>query len=151
MNGDIKQKVLDLANDVAEGQGLQIFDIELLGRGRILLRVIIDRESGVTLDDCERFSKAFGAALDVENPLPRSYNLEVSSPGLDRPLRKLKDFEKNIGKLARITTAEKIENQNFLIGRITEVSDDSVRLMIKELEINIPFDKISKARLEIEL
>lgn len=148
---DIKQKILHLAMQIADEQGVEIFDIELLGRRKFLLRVIVDKEGGVTLDDCERFSKSLGAVLDIENPFPGSYTLEVSSPGLDRPLRNIHDFKKNKGKLGRIITGEEIENQKFFIGRILEVSNDSVKLLVNKSEIDIPFVKISKARLEVEL
>jgi len=148
---DIRQKILELAVQVADGQGLEIFDIELLGKGKLLLRVVLDKEGGVTLDDCERFSRSFGALLDVENPVPGSFTLEVSSPGMDRPLKNMNDFEKNRGKLARIVTAEKICNQNFFVGRIAGIDGNIVKLSVNEQEIPIPFDSISKARLEIEL
>jgi ribosome maturation factor RimP len=148
---DIKKKLTLLAEQAAGALGVEIFDIELLGKGKLLLRVLIDKESGVTLADCEHFSKSFSALLDVEDPLQGSYSLEVSSPGMDRPLKRLIDFEKNTGKLARIVTVDKIDNRNFFIGRISDVDKNIVKLMIKEYEIPIPFDKISKARLEIEL
>jgi ribosome maturation factor RimP len=147
----LKQKVLMIAKQVADEHGVEIFDIELLGRGKVVLRAVIDKEGGVTLDDCERFSRSLSAILDVENPLPCSYTLEVSSPGLDRPLRDMKDFQENSGKLARVTTVEKIENQNFFIGRIKEVAHNLVTLTVSNREIAIPFEKISKARLEIDL
>lgn len=147
----IKNKVLKLAKQVADEQGMELFDIELLGKGKLLLRVMIDKEGGITLDDCERFSRNFEAILDVEDPIPASYTLEVSSPGLDRPLREMKDFEKNIGKLARIITIEKIENQNLFVGRILNVSSDFLKLLVHGREIDIPYDKISKARLEVEI
>ena len=147
-----KQQIESLAKRIADEQGVEVFDIELLGKGKLLLRVAIDKEGGVTLDDCERFSKSLGALLDVEDVIHRAYTLEVSSPGLDRPLRNLREFEKNKGKLARIVTVEKIENQNFLVGRIAEVSDnDFVTLLVNDRAIDIPYDKIAKARLEIEL
>jgi len=149
--GDIKQKLTQLAEQAADAHGVEIFDIELLGKGKLLLRVLIDKESGVTLADCEHFSKSFSALLDVEDPLQGSYSLEVSSPGMDRPLKRLIDFEKNTGKLARIVTEDKIDNRNFFTGRISGVDKNIVKLMINEYEIRIPFDKISKARLEIEL
>ena len=147
----LKHKVVMLAEQVADEHGVEIFDIELLGKGKVVLRVVIDKEGGVTLDNCERFSRSLGALLDVENPLPRSYTLEVSSPGLDRPLRDMKDFQKNSGKLARVITVEKIENQNFFIGRIKEVAQNLITLSVSNREIVIPFDKISKAKLEVEL
>ncbi|MEW6418087.1 MAG: ribosome maturation factor RimP [Nitrospirota bacterium] len=147
---DVKQRVLELAGQVADEQGLEVFDIELLGRGKLLLRVFIDKDGGVTLDDCERFSKGFGAVLDVEDLFPGPYTLEISSPGLNRPVKGIKDFEKNIGKLIRIVTVEKIENQSFFIGRIIKVDSDFVYLLVNNCEIHIPFEKISKARLEVE-
>jgi len=147
----IKNRVLELVKQVADEQGVELFDIELLGRGKLLLRVMIDKEGGITLDDCERFSRSLEALLDVEDPIPMSYTLEVSSPGLDRPLKELKDFEKNMGKLARIITIEKIENQNLFIGRILNANSDFLKLLVHGREIDIPFDKISKARLEVEI
>lgn len=146
-----KQKIKELATQVAEEHGVEIFDIELLGTGKILLRVIIDKEGGITLDDCEKFSKSLGALLDIEDPIPGSYTLEISSPGLDRPLKNIRDFQISLGKLVRIITTEKIENQNFFIGYISEINDDYVKLIVHGKEIKIPFEKISKARLEIEV
>jgi ribosome maturation factor RimP len=148
---EMKKGVSRLAEQVADRQGVELFDIELLGQGKLLLRVIIDREGGVTLDDCERFSRDLEALLDVENHITVSYTLEVSSPGLDRPLRNLNDFKKHTGKLARIITAEKIENQNLFIGRILDVSSDFVKLSVHGRELDIPSGIISKARLEVEL
>jgi ribosome maturation factor RimP len=87
----------------------------------------------------------------VEDLFAGPYTLEVSSPGLDRPLKDLRDFEKNRGKLARIVTSDKISNQNFFIGRIDDIGAGYVKIKIDEREIDIPFDKISRARLEIEL
>jgi ribosome maturation factor RimP len=146
-----KQHIESLAKRVADEQGVEVFDIGLLGKGKLLLRVAIDKDGGVTLDDCERFSKSLGALLDVEDAMHRAYTLEVSSPGLDRPLRNLREFERNRGKLARIVTVEKIENQNFLVGRIAEVTDGIVTLLVDDHTIDIPYNKIAKARLEIEL
>jgi len=151
MNENIKKEILTLASQVADEQGIEVVDVELFGKGKLLLRVVIDREGGVTLGDCESFSRSLEAILDVENPVPGSYTLEVSSPGLDRPLKEIKDFEKSTGKLARIITTEKIENQNFFIGRIIEVSKGLIRILVHEREITIPFEKIAKARLEVEL
>lgn len=148
---DLKQRISNLAQQVAEDQELEIFDVELLGKGKLLLRVTVDKESGVTLDDCEQYSRRLGALLDIENPLAQSYTLEVTSPGMDRPLRGIHDFEKNKGRLVRIITSEKVENQNFFVGRIAGVSGDTITLRVNDREINIPFHIITKARLEIEL
>ena len=147
----MRQKIFQLAEQVAEEQGAELFGIELLGEGKVLLRVFIDKDGGVTLDDCQRFSKSLGIVLDVENPIPGSYTLEVSSPGLDRPLRDLKDYEKNMGKLVRIITREKIENRNFFIGRIEGIHRGMIQLLVGEKEMSIPFTNISRASLEIEV
>ncbi len=150
----IKEKILELATGVAEDEGVEIVNVEILGSvKKILLRIYIDKEGGVTIGDCERISRRLEALLDVEDFIKTSYVLEVSSPGLDRPLLQKVDFEKNIGKLVRIITSEKIDNQTFFIGRIIDVGDTWVRLKIKskeEKDLYIPLNKISKAKLEIE-
>jgi ribosome maturation factor RimP len=151
MSSEVRQNILKLARKIAREQGVEVFDLELLGKGKMLLRVTIDKEEGVNLDDCEKYSKGLGAILDVENPIPGPYTLEVSSPGLNRPLRSLVDFEKYVGRSVRIITVEKIENRNFLTGRIEGVENGVITIFSDNRSITIPFDKISKARLEIEL
>ncbi|MBF0507031.1 MAG: ribosome maturation factor RimP [Nitrospirae bacterium] len=151
-----KDRIYLLARQAAEDEGLELISTDLLGSGRrLLLRVIVDKTGGVTVGDCERMSRGLEALLDVEDPIRGSYVLEVSSPGLDRPLATQRDFEKNIGKLVRITTAEKIDGQTFFIGRLVDVGEGWVRLKMDakggEKDIFIPSDKISKARLEIEI
>lgn len=151
-----KQKVFDLALQAAEGEGLELVSADILGKGRrLVLRVTVDKDGGVTIGDCEKMSRSLEALLDVEDPIKSSYVLEVSSPGLDRPLPRQKDFEKNIGKLVRVITKEKINNQTFFIGRIADAGDGWIRLKIENKpdsdDIFIPLAKISKARLEIEI
>ena len=149
---DIKRKITELAVSAATQYAFEIVDVELAGSSRkLLIRIFIDKENGVTLDDCGRFSRAVSALLDVEDPVPMAYVLEVSSPGLDRPLKALKDFERSIGKLVRIITKTRIEEQNVFAGRLTRVEGENITLSFDDKEIDIPFDQISKARLEIEL
>ena len=148
----VADEALKLARQVADDQSVEVLEVRLSGRGKgTLLRVTIDRSGGVTLDDCERFSRSLGLLLEAEDSLQGSYNLEVSSPGLDRPLTALKDFERNKGKLVRIITKDKIDNQNFFLGRIIGITADIIQLDINGEERNIPFDNISRARLEIEI
>ena len=146
------RKINELANSVAVDYGLEIVDFELAGnQRRPVLRVFIDKEQGVTLDECERFSRALSALLDVEDPIAASYVLEVSSPGLDRPLKGKRDFEKSIGKKARIITSESLNNQNFFIGRITRVDDETVTVLLDDkTETSFSLVNIAKAKLEIE-
>jgi ribosome maturation factor RimP len=163
---ELKQKITELAGQVAEDEGIELYDVAVLGAGRkTVVRVVIDKESGVTVGDCERMSRGLEALLDVEDLIKSQYMLEVSSPGLDRPLTKMRDFERNRGKLARIITSEKIGNESFFIGRIIDTGDNWIRLQLEEKaakgapkkktsdkpeDVFIPFEKISKAKLEIE-
>jgi len=151
MDSTIKQKIFRLAEQVAEDQGVELFDIELLGKGKTLLRVFIDRDGGITLKECEDFSKGLSILLDVENPIPGPYTLEVSSPGLNRPLRTIADYQKNVGKLARIITRERIDNQSFFIGYISNIHHGIIQLRVGEHDVFIPFENISRANLEIDI
>jgi ribosome maturation factor RimP len=154
MDRNVEEAVRDLALQVAGEYGYEVVDVNLLGRGkRILLRVFLDKEGGVTLNDCEIFSRRLESLLDVEDPIAGPYTLEVSSPGLDRPLKSLNDFAKNVGKLVRIVTRDNIQNRSFFIGRLKGVSGDAIRLSIQdgEEEVVLPLDVITRAKLEIEL
>jgi len=150
---DIKKRVAGLAETVAGEYGVEIYDVEIAGSlRRPLVRIYIEREGGVTLDDCERFSRAMSALLDVEDPVPSSYTLEVSSPGMDRPLKRPRDFERSVGKLARLTLSEPVDGQTFLIGRINEVQGGVITLLLgKDRVVAVQMGKIAKARLEIEI
>jgi ribosome maturation factor RimP len=149
---DTKNKIKKLAESIAEQHAVEVVDIEFAGSsGKPVIRIFLDKENGVTLDDCGKFSRALSALFDVEDPLPMAYILEVSSPGLDRPLKVMRDFQRSIGKLVRIITRAKIEEQNIFTGRITGVGGGNITLAFDDKEIEIPFDQISKARLEIEL
>ncbi|RME63016.1 MAG: ribosome maturation factor RimP [Nitrospirae bacterium] len=148
---EIIRKVKALVEEVLENTDLSLEDIELLGSpGRLTLRVIIDSPKGISINDCERVSRQLEALLDIEDPIPGSYTLEVSSPGLDRPLRKIEDFIRFSGRLARVTTSEKVANQTFFIGRIRAVEKDTVHLEVKGRLLKIPFHIIKKANLEVE-
>lgn len=149
---DTKNKIKKLAESIAEQHAVEVVDIEFAGSsGKPVIRIFLDKENGVTLDDCGKFSRALSALFDVEDPLPMTYILEVSSPGLDRPLKVMRDFQRSIGKLVRIITRAKIEEQNIFTGRITGAGGGNITLSFDDKEIEIPFDQISKARLEIEL
>ncbi|HAM52911.1 MAG TPA: ribosome maturation factor [Nitrospiraceae bacterium] len=157
MVNTIEQKIQEFAHRVADELGFALVEVSLLGSGkRTLLRVIIDKEGGITLDDCATYSRRFEGFMDVENLITQSYTLEVSSPGLDRPLRTLDDFKKNIGKLVRITTKEMIDNRTFFQGRLKDIRDNVLSISLFEKrgtpeEIDIPYDKIARAQLEIEV
>jgi ribosome maturation factor RimP len=145
-------KLFELAEETALVHGVDVDDMQLVGSGRRkVLRVSIDTPKGVTLDECGAFSRDFSALLDVEDPIKGSYTLEVSSPGLDRPLKGPDDFLRFRGKLARVVTKNKIDGQSFFVGRIVDVTEDHVELLVDEKQILIAHDDISRARLEVEI
>jgi ribosome maturation factor RimP len=154
------EKVREAAERVAGSLGLEIFDVEWkVGKDR-LLRVYIDRLPGpqnpeglgVTHKDCERVSEQLSVILDVEDLIPGpAYVLEVSSPGLDRKLIKPADYERFVGRLAKVWVTEPIENQNYFEGRLTGYADGMVKLSVREREVAVPFSGIKKANLVVEL
>jgi ribosome maturation factor RimP len=150
---EIRTRIREIIEPLINSLGITVDHVEFSRMGgKGLLRVFIDREGGVTLDDCEQVSREIEAALDVEDPIPYSYVLEVSSPGLDRPLKQLEDFRKYTGKTARVITFEPIDRQTFFIGKIVDVGGDEISLLLpKDRKIIIPYKNISKARLEVEL
>ncbi|MGB9710468.1 MAG: ribosome maturation factor RimP [Thermodesulfovibrio sp.] len=156
---ELKDKIKEYAEQVSEQEGVEVLDIEIHPGGKgLILRIFIDREGGVTIKDCENFSRAIEAILDIEDPIKSSYTLEVSSPGIDRPLKEKKDFLRNLGRNVKITTKEKIAERTFFIGKIIDAGDDWVRIEIKETKgkgskkeekselLFIPLNKILKAQ-----
>jgi ribosome maturation factor RimP len=96
------------------------------------VRVFIDKPEGVTLEDCERAHKALGPALDVADPFPHAYTLEVSSPGLDRPFKRLQDYRRAIGKRVTVKLREPLAGQWRLVGTLTDVADQTVTLAVDD-------------------
>jgi ribosome maturation factor RimP len=154
------EKVREAAERVAGSLGLEIFDVEWkIGKQR-LLRVYIDRLPGpenpeglgVTHKDCERVSEQLSVILDVEDLIPGpSYVLEVSSPGLDRKLIKPADYQRFVGRLAKVWVSDPIENQNYFEGRLAGYADGMVKLNVRDRELAVPFSGIKKANLVVEL
>lgn len=150
---DIKDNVRRIIEPVINSLGIELDYIEF-GRMRRkgLLRVFIDREGGITIDDCELVSREIEAVLDVEDPIPYSYVLEVSSPGLDRPLKSIKDFKRYTGRTVRVVTHDPIDKQTFFVGKLVEAGDDDIGLLLPgDKKAAIRYDNISKARLEVEV
>jgi ribosome maturation factor RimP len=154
------EKIREAAERVARSLGLEIFDVEWkIGKQR-MLRVYIDRLPGpqnpeglgVTHKDCERVSEQLSVILDVEDLVPGpSYVLEISSPGLDRKLIKPADYERFVGRLAKIWLNEPIEKQAYLEGRLAGYADGVVKVMVRDRELAVPYAGIKKANLVVEL
>ena len=150
-NGDLLEKIKILALNIVEREGVSLDRLEFRNTGkRAKLVIYIDKEGGVSLKDCERVSKRLSAALDVEDPIPYSYTLDVSSPGLDRPLYGEDDYKRFKGRTAIVHTREKINGRNRIRGTIGDVENGSVTLIEGKEATVIPMVYIKKGRLDFD-
>ncbi|UOF89390.1 ribosome maturation factor RimP [Fodinisporobacter ferrooxydans] len=148
----VTEVVEELVQPIIDEFSLELVEIEYKKEGtHWFLRVFIDRPDGnVDIEDCGRVSERLSEKLDEVDPIPNSYFLEVSSPGAERPLKKLKDFERAIEKHAWITTYEPINGMKSFDGTIAEVMDGTVAIHTGKDTVAIPFDKIASARLVVD-
>jgi len=153
MTHDLLDRVRNTAREIVEFAGMELVHLEMKREpGGLLLRLYIDKEGGVTLDDCARISRQLSVQLDVEDPIEERYTLEVSSPGLDRPLFSDGDFARFSGRKIRLSTHVPLEGRRNYQGRLDGIVDGSVRLTLEDgRQVAIPRDQVAKARLEIEL
>jgi ribosome maturation factor RimP len=142
-----KERLIALLEPTVSALGYELADIDAHLSRRGLLRLFIDRQGGVTLDDCQRVSEQVGAFLDVEDPLPGSYVLEVSSPGFDRRLRTLAHFERFNGEPARIELKDARDGRRNLSGRLVGVESGLVLLEVEGEVWRVPVNDIAVARL----
>jgi ribosome maturation factor RimP len=151
MERDVIDRVRALILPIVLNDGMELVDIEYRREsGGWVLRVILDKEGGVTLDDCTRVSQEVGRNLDVEDIIPTSYTLEVSSPGLNRPLRTEKDFLKHLHQLVKVKTVDPVENRRQFKGRLQGVSKEGVEIQVDGRIFQIPFSNVGKANLEVD-
>ncbi len=149
---EIVDRVRGIADPLLTDEGMELVDIEYRREARgWVLRLYIDKEGGVTLDDCSRISQLLGRELDVEDFIFTPYTLEVSSPGLTRPLKNERDFIRNRNRLVNVRTTDPILNRQQFKGKILEVSDNQIKLEVEGEIVSIPLANIAKANLEIEL
>jgi len=120
-------------------------------KGRQVLKILADKEGGIKLADCVRLNERIGYALDQADVIQKRYVIEVDSPGIDRPFKTKRDYERAIGRLVRVTLSERILDKKEYIARLEEVSDIGVKINVKNKDvIEIPFGKIVRAREELE-
>ena len=146
----MRNRLLGLLEPVVAGLGYELIEVEFSPAiSRALVRLYIDRADGapVALDDCERVSHAVGKLLDAEDPIEREYQLEVSSPGFDRPLRTVAHFARFAGSEAQIELTEPIEGRRRFRGRLGAVEDGRISIEVDRREWKLPLAGISKARL----
>jgi len=154
---DVVGRVTELAAPLAASLNLELVEVEYRQEGRqMVLRLFIDREGGVTLDDCASVSRELAEILDVEDFIQGHYNMEVSSPGINRPLKKEADYERFTGRLVKIRTFEPLADdagnkRKTFVGLLLGLEGGVVRLKLTEGQTaGIPLEKVAKANLEFE-
>jgi len=143
----LKERLIDLLESPVTAMGYELVDVEARMGGNGLLRLYIDQEAGIDLDDCERVSRQIGAFLDVEEAMPGSYTLEVSSPGLDRPLRTAEHFMRFVDQEAKIRLAMPVDGRRNFRGRLRGVEDENVLIEVDGVQWRLPLTDIAAAHL----
>lgn len=150
----VTEVVEELVTPILNENELELVDIEYVKEGKNwFLRVYIDKDNGIDIEECGIVSERLSEKLDAMDPIPHNYFLEVSSPGAERPLKKEKDYQKAIGKNVFIKTYEPIDGEKAFEGVLTDYSGETVTVEVKiktrKKTVVIPFDKIASARLAV--
>jgi ribosome maturation factor RimP len=153
----ICEQVGGFALPILDSKSLELVEIEFVRMGKdAVLRLFIDKEGGVTLEDCAYVSHELSAILDVEEIIAVNYTLEVSSPGLDRPLKKPEDYQRYVGRLVKVRTYDQFlddsgNKRKTFLGTLDGLVDGSIRITLKEGQTaSIPLERVAKANLEFE-
>ena len=152
----LPENVESQIDKIVSSEGLELVHIDYHRQGRgFLLRVDIDKEGGVTLDDCQNISQQVSAMLDVEDVIPAEYELQVSSPGLDRKFYKQSDYQKFLGRLVRVKTETPIRGLHVIVGRLKEFDGDTIVVsdpaVKKDPDYRISLNTVKETRLEVEI
>ena len=147
----VVDRISEVVSPILWALGLELIDIVCVGQGpRSVVRVYIDKPGGVTVEDCSRVHLAIGPALDVADPFPHAYTLEVSSPGLDRAFKRIQDYHRALGKQVSVKLREPIVGQWRVVGKLTEVNEQGVTIVVhdrrSERKVILEFDSIAEAR-----
>jgi ribosome maturation factor RimP len=150
----VTETVEQIATPIVTDMGLEIVDIEYVKEGKNwFLRLFIDKDSGVDIEECGLVSERLSEKLDELDPIPHNYYLEVSSPGAERPLKKPADFQKSIGKNIHLKTYEPIDGEKVFEGLLKEYDGEMVtleyRIKTRVKTVQIPYNKIASARLAV--
>jgi len=146
-------KILELIEPIITGLGYEFVGAEFTGQGKSsILLVYIDSENGILVTDCSKVSHQISGVMDVEDPISGQYRLEVSSPGLERPLYTLAHFVRFKGSVVKLELRQStLEGQRKFTGDILDVKDDVIHLHVDEEEIEIPFSMVKKAKLALKI
>ncbi len=147
----LESKIIEIIAPSLEGMGYEIVRVQMQEGGRKTLQVMLEKAGGedVSIDDCERASRQISALMDVEDPIEGNYNLEVSSPGVDRPLTREKDFERFVGYEVKISLATPLEGRKRFSGELCGVKDGGVLMLPLDVveQVVLPFEQITSAKL----
>jgi ribosome maturation factor RimP len=154
MSTKVTDIIAELATPILDGLNLELVDVEFKKEGpNWFLRVFIDSDTGVDLEDCGKVSEQLSEKLDEVDPIPQAYFLEVSSPGAERPLKKARDIEKAIGKNVFVTTYEPVDGEKAFEGMLEAFDGETITIEVKiktrKKSYDIPYDKVASARLAI--
>lgn len=146
---DVESRITRLIEQSLAAMGFNLVRVRLMGRDHATLQIMAERadQSEMTVDDCAKISRHVSALLDVEDPIRGAYDLEVSSPGIDRPLVRMEDFERFAGNEVRVETARTIEGQKRFRGRLMGLSGTTVLVDCDGAEARIPFEDVYRAKL----
>ena len=149
---DLADMLTGLLEAEATANGLELVAVEVAGAGNApLVRVFVDREAGIGIDDLVSANGWIQPVLDDVDELGEDYTLEVSSPGVDRPLRSMRDFERFAGAEAKITTSRLVEGRKNFTGKLSGVEGVDVLIDVDKTTFRVPHDAVSKARLKVDL
>jgi len=147
----VTERVTALVEPVIEEMGFELVDVEFLtDRGRRVLRIYVDTEGGITLDQCVDVSREVGTLIDLEDVVPEQYVLEVSSPGLDRPLKKEKDFLGAVGRKVKVKMKNPVENRRNFTGILKSFDNGFMTLQVDNQKVNLPVKAVDRARIVYE-
>ena len=148
--GKIESIVEAMVSEIIANSKLELVDVEYVKEREWYLRVFIDKESGIEIDDCQWLSEQLEAKLDESDLIKDHYYLEVSSPGLDRPLKKERDFVRHAGDKIEVKTYEPVNGEKIVIGTLIGLVDNNVQMDINGQSVSIPREKTAQIRLHIE-
>lgn len=151
MSKEIADRVHALADSILSNDGMELVEIEYRRESRgWVLRLYVDREGGVSLYDCARISQDLGRVLDIEDFIPNPYTLEISSPGLNRSLKREKDFVKYRNHLVKVKTFDPIGNRHQFRGKLLGLFENQIEMEVDGGIVHIPLSNVAKANLELE-
>lgn len=152
---NLEQVIREVGEPIARALGVEILEVQCLGKPTSpLVRLVLDKQNGIGIEDCEQFHQSLRRTWEVSYPEYGMFRFEISSPGLDRPLKNHKDFQRVVGELLRVTLKHPVNKQSIVLGRLINISDSGIRLIDDQgkppQEICLDWNDIAKARLEVK-